>query len=345
MSRSALPPSGQRFDTLLARYLGDHATPAELQELMDMLHSGAYDDIIGEQIMAMLQEETGEDMATTRAQAIREAIIATGREEAAVVPLSPPGKRWRWLSAAAAVVTVLAVLGIGLLIRKEEQPSTPMAAKQEEGPTIHTGKQFIHLPDGSTVLLNEGSELRYTNAFGTAMREVELIGEGYFDIQHDPSRPFRVHTGKIITTVLGTAFNVSAWPNQKDIKVTVARGKVQVGDEQQAYATLTPDQQVAVNRTTHAFSQININVSKATEWKSDYLIFDDVSLAEAIEVIEEHYAVAITLSNEKLKDCHVSATFLNGEDLDQVMTVITGVLQGTYRQEGRLLTIHGAGCE
>jgi ferric-dicitrate binding protein FerR (iron transport regulator) len=177
------------------------------------------------------------------------------------------------------------------------------------------------------------------------MREVELIGEGYFDIQHDPSRPFRVHTGKIITTVLGTAFNVSAWPHQKDIKVTVARGKVQVGDEHQAYATLTPDQQVAVNRTTHAFSQTTINVSKATEWKSNYLIFDDISLAEAIGVIEERYAVAVTLSNEKMKDCHVSATFLNGEDLDQVMTVITGVLQGTYRQEGKLLTIQGAGCE
>lgn len=73
----------------------------------------------------------------------------------------------------------------------------------------------MRLPDGSTVLLNEGSELSYSTSFGKQAREVTLTGEGYFDVQHNLSKPFKVLTGNVTTTVLGTAFNIKAYPGSR----------------------------------------------------------------------------------------------------------------------------------
>ena len=81
----------------------------------------------------------------------------------------------------------------------------------------------VHLPDGSTVVLNTSSRLDDTKP-----REVTLIGEGYFDIQKAPGQPFLVHTGKLTTRVLGTTFNIRAYPGDKSIQITVTKGRVQV---------------------------------------------------------------------------------------------------------------------
>src|SRR5688572_8298430 len=106
--------------------------------------------------------------------------------------------------------------------------------------------QFLRLPDGSTVLLNEGSKLEYPITFSGDTREVFLQGEGYFDIQHNPSKPFVVKTANVTTTVLGTAFNVKAFPSEKHITVTVTRGKVKVSKDEKVLGVITHDQQITI---------------------------------------------------------------------------------------------------
>jgi transmembrane sensor len=346
MSVTPLPAMNKDLQRLLDRYLSGEATEQENEQLMSIINAGTHDEAIKGCIEQMLHSASDEDMDARKAGEMLNAILSSARRpDVPVIPLERETKSMLWKWAAAAVLALTAAAGVWLIIGKQGDSARPIAVQHDPSFILLSGKQYVRLPDGSSVLLNDHSELRYPDAFGSGSREVFLTGEGYFDIQHDPARPFIVHTGKIKTTVLGTAFNVMAWPDSSEIKVTVARGKVQVGDETHTYGTIVRDQQIAVNTITHVFKQTDTKSQEVTEWKSNYLILDDMSLEEATSVLEAKYHVQIEFANEKVKACHVSATFLNDEDLRQILTVLTGVLQATYTQENNRITIDGAGCE
>ena len=208
------------------------------------------------------------------------------------------------------------------------------------------GKRYIRLQDGSTVLLNEGSQLDYPAGFANNKREVTLSGEAYFDIRPDAKRPFIVHTGKINTTVLGTAFNIKAYPEQKQITVTVTRGKVKVGDNKKTFGVIVPNESIAVNTEINSFRLERVNADEALTWKKQYLVLDDISLEEAAVLIGNRYHVNISFSKEALENCRISATFLNNENLEQVLTVVTGVVDADYTlQPNDEVIISGEGCE
>lgn len=345
-SKLSHPMNSNRFSKLLSLYLDDKATGMELEELMQLIREGGHDETINDNINAMLVNGTvQEDMDPRRAKEILKGILATANKQTKIVSMSPAAGNWRWVAAAAILMISVSA---GWWIFRTAPVSQQLITLQEEQlrPAIFTGKQFIHLPDGSTVLLNEGTELSYSESFGDHAREVTLKGEGYFNVQHDPSKPFKVLTGKVTTTVLGTIFNVKAYPGQQEIKVTVTRGKVQVGDDQRMYGIITPDQQIAVNTITNDFVQTNLKAETAEAWKSQYLILDDVSMEEAVKTIAEKYKVEVALANDDLKKCRISATFLNGENLDQVLTVVSGVVQATYtKQPDGNVKIEGKGCK
>lgn len=176
-------------------------------------------------------------------------------------------------------------------------------------------------------------------------REVTLVGEAYFDVRHNAGKPFKVHTGKVTTTVLGTAFNIKAWPQQNQVNVTVTRGKVEVGDQRRTYGVITPNQQMAVNTITYNYVQTNIEAKTVLAWKSKYLILEDVSMEDAVKILEAKYGVHISFSNASVGKCRVSGTFLNGEEIEQVLTVLTTVIQAEYTRQGSHISINGNGCE
>lgn len=335
-----------RFTELLNLYLDDKAGGEEHEELMQMIREGSHDETIRDSIHAMLlNAPLREDMDPQKAGKMLKGILVTAHEQEKIVAMRPASGNWRWVAAAA--VLVVAVSAGWYIYRVTPEPRQ-LITFQEKKPesAVFTGKQFVRLPDRSTVLLNEGSELSYSTSFGKQSREVTLIGEGYFDVQHDPSKPFKVLTGRVTTTVLGTAFNVKAYPGQQEIKVTVTRGKVQVGDDQRTFGIITPDEQIAVNTATSDFVQTNLKAEIAIEWKSQYLILDDVSMEEATKTIAEKYKVKISLATDELKICRISATFLDGENLDQVLTVVSGVVQAAYTiQPDGSVRIEGKGCK
>ena len=256
-----------RFSELLNLYLNDKATTKDRQELMQLIRGGSYDEMIRERIDAMMSNgPVLQEVDSSEARKMLEEIIA--RDEKKIIPIQRASSSWRWVAAAA---VVLISISAGWWIFKVDSVRRQEIVLQEEKemqPVVFSGKQFIHLPDGSTVLLNEGTKLSYTSSFGEQAREVILTGEGYFDVQHDSSRPFKVLTGKVTTTVLGTAFNVEAYPGQEEIKVTVARGRVQVKDDQRTFGIITPDQQIAVNTVTRDFVQTNLKAETAVAWQS-----------------------------------------------------------------------------
>src|SRR5690606_12359908 len=109
-------------------------------------------------------------------------------------------------------------------------------------------------------------------------REVFLTGEAFFDIKHDPNHPFIVHTGHIITKVLGTAFNINA--QKEEVTVTVSRGLVEVGSQTATFDQLRPDEKIIINLASNDFQKIRETELKEKTWNENYLIFDGMNLEE-----------------------------------------------------------------
>ena len=333
-----------RFSKLLNLYLNDKASEKDLDELFQLIVEGHHDEMLREKIEDMLL--TGpvpEKMDSQMARQMLAEIVV--RKEGRIIPMRRASTNWRWVAAAA--VLLISVSAGWWLFTAAPVPDDQIAVQEQKqaDPVVFSGKQLVHLPDGSTALLNEGTQLSYASSFGDRTREVMLAGEAYFDVRHDTSKPFKVVTGKITTTVLGTAFNVRAYPGQGEIKVTVTRGRVQVKDDQRTFGEVTRDQQIAVNTVTREFVQTNLNAETAVAWQNRYLILDNVSLEEAVTSIGERYKVKITLGNAELKACRITATFVNGEDLNQVLTVVCGVVHATYTMlSDKSVKIEGEGC-
>ena len=195
-------------------------------------------------------------------------------------------------------------------------------------------------------MLNGSSHLEYDQQFNVVNREVTLIGEGYFDVKHGSKFPFVVHTGKIRTTVLGTAFNIRAYKGQDNIKVTVTRGKVRVENEKKILGTIAPNEQIDVNIATNAYLLTRVNADRETQWKKKFLILEDVSLGDAAVLIADKYNIHILFANEAIRRCRISASFSNDETLEQVLTVICGVTGSEYTlQPNDQVVINGDGCD
>jgi transmembrane sensor len=329
-----------RFTELLNLYLNNKATEDELQELMQLIREGYHDEQLRGNIDEMLLKGNDSyDIDARKAEQLLKQITSTSIKPPKVVFIG-----WRW--AAAAAVLICAVSVGWWMARENSIIETLVQNEKKLQPSVFSGKQFVRLPDGSTAILNHKSQLSYGSDFGTDARAVILSGEAFFDIQHNPSKPFKVITGDVTTTVLGTAFNVRAYPGQGEIKVTVSRGKVQVDNKKKTLGIIIPDQQIAVNTTTDEYVQTNTKAEAVIEWKSKYLILNDVSMETAAAIIEEKYNTKIIFVNEKVKECRITATFLNGEDIEQVLTVVSGVLNATYTtQPDGNIRLDGKGCE
>jgi ferric-dicitrate binding protein FerR (iron transport regulator) len=217
---------------------------------------------------------------------------------------------------------------------------------------VSVGKTSVQLPDGSSVILNANSKISYTDDFGReGQRDVILTGEAFFDVVHDAASPFVIHSCGTTTRVLGTAFSVKANPLDNKVYVTVARGLVQVGDEEgRVYDKVYPDQQVVVNLASGSYVTRNVDADLALLWKENILAFDSISLEKAAERISARFNVVIFFQNPVLKDCFVNGTFVNeGATWEYVLDALTKSLDGnggiryTIRPNGRIM-LQGSGC-
>jgi ferric-dicitrate binding protein FerR (iron transport regulator) len=267
---------------------------------------------------------------------------AIAPENNAVAPeletVHAPERHWLWI---AATVVMIALVG-GVWRYQDGHQETNGYAQAKLGP-IFKGRNFIHLPDGSTVLLNAGSELSY--AFGIHGREVMLRGEAFFDVVHNPRVPFIVHSGKVNTRVLGTSFNVRAYPGHRNIKVTVSRGEVQVGDAQRSYGSIRTNEEFVVDNYQNTVEKNTLNAKQALMWHHSFLILDDLSMGQVARILSRKYQVTIVFENKALENCRINAKFFADEKLEEVLSIMGLVLQFEYEHtDPAHITIRGKGC-
>lgn len=256
-----------------------------------------------------------------------------------------------WYKVAAVLVLVFAVSAAWWAMTGKSSRSVPreLAAGRQVGTGV-AGKasadrrRIIHLPDGSTVILNANSKLDYPAVFGGS-RDVYLTGEGYFDIVRDPGKPFFVHTGTIVTVVLGTAFDIRAYPADGGVQVTVTKGRVRVLKAGKDMGLLTANQQISYKDSTGEYLRRRVDPRPIVAWKPEEIRFEDLSMEEAVTRIGQRSKMRVAFVNPAIRNCHITATFYEDDMLQEILTVICGVSQSNFTIRNNTIIIDGKGCD
>ncbi len=333
----------QSIKQLFIDFIRNRSNTAEIEKVHALIKSGGY---------AREWEEATKETADYFIQTdqshlyINEEKIFSKIEESIKMASTPTRHApWGWIALAASLLLTCAT---AIWFNRIQEPIATKQVKIEKPKPIlrKESHKWVKLPDGSSVQLNNNSNLDYPDSFeGKSKREVFLVGEAFFDIKHDAAHPFIIHTGKIKTTVLGTAFNISAYDANSAVTVTVTRGKVKVEDEKHTLAVLTPDQQLAWNiKKESPVTIAKVNAIAVVEWKSQDLIMDDISLAEAAGLISARYGVKIKFNNDHVKSCRFTAAFLNRNEISQVLSVIEDITGAKLTLKNNQITIDGPGC-
>lgn len=158
------------------------------------------------------------------------------------------------------------------------------------------GRQFqLVLPDGTKVWLNAATSLKYPVVFAAHERKVELNGEAYFEVTHDPAKPFRVQTVHQQVQALGTAFNVHAYDNESTEKTTLVEGKVLVKRTAAApqEAILNPGQQAAIDQQAAMFTLLENQAEAALAWKNGYFYLENMPFELVMKQLERWYDIQV----------------------------------------------------
>lgn len=151
----------------------------------------------------------------------------------------------------------------------------------------------LYLPDGTLVWLNAGTRLGYSQGFGVESREVNLEGEGYFEVVKKGRNPFCIKTKEMDLKVLGTKFNFRNYPTDQEVVVSLLEGKIELRNQfnPDVETILVPDERALLNKRTGAFRVETVKASNASEWTEGYLFFDEELLSDIIRKLERSYNV------------------------------------------------------
>lgn len=189
----------------------------------------------------------------------------------------------------------------------------------------------VELPDGTIVSLNSNTKIVYPEKFDRTNREVTIEGEAFFEVKPNKRKPFIIHAGKAQIQVLGTSFNVSAYPELKQVEVIVETGKVQVSNkvaktEQTNELILIPGDRGTLIYSSNSLLKTTNQDPNFLSWKTRHLIFKSTSLGEVIRNLEKVYKVEIHLADPRLSQLLLTAQF-NNYSLDFIMEVIETTFQ------------------
>ncbi len=216
----------------------------------------------------------------------------------------------------------------GLVVQTglEGQKEQRLVANEEAYSTMavpYGRRAEIVLPDGTKVWLNSGTQITYPNAFKGDKREVFIQGEAYFEVAHNKEKPFHVYAKNVDVKVLGTSFNVRAYPDEKQLKTTLVEGSVALsyGANMENAVKLTPGK-MAVYETDKKIVVANTNLEAHTSWHLGYLYLKNEPLPDLLKTLERYYNVSIHLADNGEEERSFSGRLGLQQDIKEVMEII-----------------------
>lgn len=201
----------------------------------------------------------------------------------------------------------------------------------------------VTLPDHSVVWLNSKSKFTYPSSFNGNKREVQLDGEGYFDVTHDPLKPFTVITPAHNINVLGTKFNVNAYSESNTFETTLVTGSVKVGDKRnpRSEAVLKPGEKFSFNKKIASYSVSPVDAQNYTSWKDGIYQFNSIAFSEMINELQHYKDVKIIVQDSSILNIICTGKFRQQETIEQILDVIKTDIpfSYTYDKENNTLVL------
>jgi ferric-dicitrate binding protein FerR (iron transport regulator) len=259
------------------------------------------------------------------------------------VPAGPaPVSRRRSISRGRAVWPARVAAAVALLIAGGAVwHFLPPRAAYREYATGPGQRLTLSFADGSRVLLSVGSRLRVPRDYGVRERAVELEGEAYFTVRHDPRRPFLVRTQRGTTEDRGTAFAVRAYREERYLQVVVTSGRVALRGARHAdsvLATLRPRDRAVIDSAGDATVAADAPVEQYLAWTRGRLVFTDAPLSSVISELERWYDVDIQTGDRSLDDERVTISFAT-ESVGEALSALAKVLNTRVMRTDRLVRL------
>lgn len=242
-----------------------------------------------------------------------------------------------------AAVGLVAILAAWWIFQKTPEPVTTLQIVQTQ-----SGEQKeVLLPDGSRIWLNENTQLSYDANF--EVRQVQLEGEAFFDVERMEDSPFEVVSGSTHTLVLGTSFNVRAYPTEEQVEVTVETGKVKFSEhtESDEQAVVLPAGTSGIyKKPSKELVKTETKLDNALSWRTQRLEFEDSPMRKVISDIERYFDVDIRIENESILYCPYTGDF-SKPDLSSILEAISFALNDARfeKQPDGTYILIGEGCE
>jgi transmembrane sensor len=220
--------------------------------------------------------------------------------------------------------------------------SSPVMKKMSAETAWIEGK----LPDGTSVSLNAGSVVEYPSRFSKNERDIKLIGEAYFEVAHDKTKPFIIASGNVRVEVLGTKFYVNTNAPDGRVEVILTGGSVAVyyGDKISDKVILSPGEKAEVATDKYNIATSVNDDPNYLSWKTHKLVFSGDPLDEVVGTLNKTYHADIRITNPALSGCLITATFDN-QALEPVLHVIAATLDLKIDNHGTWTGISGNGCK
>jgi len=250
-----------------------------------------------------------------------------------------PILKLNWLNNFLKIAAVLVVL-FGLWFVAARQFATP----QNDVLTFKSGSKSIEkiLPDGTKILLSKNSQITYPKTFEGNTREINLLGEGFFDVHHDAAHPFIIHTQGTVVKVLGTSFNIRAYNAQVQVHVKI--GKVQFSKNNAKVVLIKGQKGETLANVDAIIKSEVIEVETVIKEKLSSFVFNKMSLSKVAESLSKRFNKDIKFSRDKIKNCELTATFEN-EKLENIIAVIAETFNLKVDNQVNMIILSGDGCD
>ena len=199
------------------------------------------------------------------------------------------------------------------------------------------GEYSLELPDGTVVWVNSESALRFPEKFTSNRREVFLEGEAYFEVKKDANRPFYVHTEAGKVRVLGTAFNVCAYSNDRFWQTTLVEGSVMINQEEKE-VLLKPNEQYQIDVRTGKAGLREVLPELYTSWRDGKFYFKAYTFEELVEKLERWYDFKMFYMNEEIKTRRFSGVVNKYQPLEEMFKFLQMTSDVQFNVKGNVVT-------
>lgn len=300
---------------IIIRYLEGNATPEDEKQLASFLNMGDGSKAFFRQVS---REWEDRQSATTIPDGGYMQLLDT------ITMKRRKASFWRYASLVAASLAIFACLGYHwyqatAAYRDMLSVNVPLGSRSS-----------LILPDGSKVWVNSGSTLTYPREFRKNKRKVRLLGEGYFEVEASPKRPFIVEAGDCRFTVRGTKFNINAYQEEKKVSAVLMEGRLDFKAGSFEY-TMSDGELVSVGADGVKHDMVDANQYHG--WTESVIRFDKITLPELLRRVSRELDVRISLDTDMFDYREIKASFSREYTVDRILNAISTFLPISYRRD------------